>query len=218
MIDSYEALIPDYLSKEDFFRFGIEKTIYIPDEKVKQEWKKLKENINANKPIYMRGVKELAGNHLFFDFYAKLFKNDQIKRDPSNTQNPAKVIETLTGYKKSKDLRNYQLASIFGRSRNIFAFTAPWNIAYIPSILDPLLSSEAKGDLALEFQAYFMRHSYEKFKPYIDDFNKILTTRHFIQSVDDHFENLYNNNRMYDRKQTESFEEVFRKDFAPIEY
>lgn len=216
MIDSYEALIPEYLSKDDFFRFGIEKTIYIPDEKVKMQWKKLKEDIHANKEVFMRGVKEASGNHLFFDFYAQHFSNDQVKKDPSNTQNPAKVIEALTGYKKSKDLRNYQLASIFGRSRNIFAFTAPWNIVFIPSILDPLLSSEAKGHLAIEFQEHFMRHSYEKFKPYIDEFNKIMTERHFLQSVDDHFENLYNNNRMYPRKSTEQFEEIFRADFAPI--
>lgn len=218
MIDSYEALIPNYISKEDFFKFGVEKTIFIPDDKVKQEWKKLKELIQTNNPVYMRGVKEAAGNHLFFDYYAKIFNNDQVKKDPSNTQNPAKVIEALTGYKKSKDLRNYQLTSIFGRSRNILAFTAPWNIAYIPSILDPLLSAEAKGDLALEFQTYFMKHAYEKFKPYIDEFNKMLTTRQFIQSTNDHFEHLYNNNRMYDRKSTEKFEEVFRKDFEPIKF
>jgi hypothetical protein len=218
MIDSYEALLSEYMSKEEFFRFGIEKTIYIPDEKVAQEWKKLKANIQANKEVFMRGVKDASGNHLFFDFYAKLFKNDQVKRDPSNTQNPAKTIEALTGYKKSKDLRNYQLSSIFGRSRNIFAFTAPWNIVFIPSILDPLLSSESKGDLALEFQEYFMKNAYEKFKPYIDEFNKIITERHFLQAVDDHFEHLYNNNRMYDRKSTEKFEEVFREDFRPIEF
>ena len=218
MIDSYEALISDYISKDDFFRFALEKTIYIPDEKVKQEWQKLKEMIHANKTVYMRGVKDTAGNHLFFDFYAKLFKNDQVKRDPSNTQNPAKIIETLTGYKKSKDLRNYQLSSIFGRSRNIFAFTAPWNIVYIPSMLDPLLSSEARGDLADELQGKFMRHSYEKFKPYIDEFNKIITERHFLQSVDDHFEHLYNNNRMYPREATEKFEAIFREDFTPITF
>lgn len=218
MIDSYEALIPEYISKEDFFRFGLEKTIYIPEEKVKQEWELLKSNIYNNKPIYIRGVKDNSENHLFFDFYTKIFKNEQIKRDPSNTQNPAKVIEKLTGYKKSKDLKNYQLTSIFGRGRNVFAFAAPWNIAYTPSILDPLLSAEAKGDLATEFQEAFKKYTYEKFKPYIDEFNHIITEHHFLRSVDDHFEFLYNNNRLTPRAATEKFEERFREDFTPIKF
>jgi hypothetical protein len=45
MIDSYELLLTQYISKEDFFRFGLEKTIYIPTDKVEAEWQSLKNNI-----------------------------------------------------------------------------------------------------------------------------------------------------------------------------
>ena len=216
MIDAYEALIPEYLSQEDFIRYGLEKTVYIPDDKVKEGWEDLKKQINSNKKVFMRGVKDNNITRMFFDYYKDIVKNERIAKDPSNTQNPAKVIEDLSGIKKSKDLRNYQLTSIFGRSRNIFAFTAPWNIVYIPNLIDPLLSAEANNELSKEFQKDFQKNAYEKFKPQIDEFNKIVTDHHFRQSTDDYFEHLYNNNRLYPRENTEKFEEIYREDFAPI--
>jgi len=216
MLDSYEALIPEYISKEEFFRFGLEKTVYIPDSQVKQEWTALKEKIKSNKPVFMRGLKDSGSNHLFFEFYAKVFKNEQVKKDPSNTQNPAKVIEELTGLKKSKDLRNYQLASIFGKSRNILAFTAPWNIVYIPNMMDPLLGADARGDLAKEYQTLFLQHSYEKFKPYIDEFNDMLTNEHLLRMIDEHMKKLYDDS-MHKQDALIKFEEVMREELSPIE-
>jgi len=215
MLDSYEAFIPEYISKEEFFRFGLEKTIYIPDEKVKQEWKSLKERVKANKTVYMRGLKDTGSNQLFYDFYAKVFKNEQVQKDPSNTQNPTKIIEELSGYKKSKDLRNYQLTSVFGRSKNILAFTAPWNIVFIPNILDPLLSPDAKGSLAEQYQKVFFEHSFKKFKPYIDEFNDMLTNAHFLRIVDEHFQALYDDSR-HNKDAVVKFETLVRDELSPI--
>jgi len=215
MLDSYEALIPEYISKEEFFRFGLEKTIYIPDEKVKQEWKSLKERIASNKPVFMRGLKENSTNLLFFEFYHKVFKNAQARKDPSNTQSITKIIEDLSGLKKSKDLRNYQISSVFGRSRNIFAFNAPWNIVYTPNILDHLLGADARGSLAEEYQRVFFEHCFKKFRPYINEFNDILTDSHLLRRFDEHFHSLYNDSK-YNKEAVTKFEEMVREDFAPI--
>lgn len=215
MIDSYEALVGEYISKEDFFRFGVEKSIFIPEEKVKQEWKNLKEKISSNKVVYMRGLKETGGNHLFYEFYDKVVKNKHVQKDPSNTQIPAKIIEDLTGYKKSKDLRNYQLTSLFGRSRNIFAFAAPWNIVFIPNIMDPLLGPDAKGKLSEEYQRLFFEHSYKKFKSYVNEFNDIVTNMHFQRAVDEYFQRLYEDSR-HDKNAVVKFESVLRDEFSPI--
>ena len=215
MIDSYELLLSDYISKEDFFRFGLEKTIYIPDAKVEAEWQSLKKNISNNKTVFIRGFKSSTGMHMASDFYSKLFENKQVKKDPSNTQNPAKIIEKLTGYKKAKDLKNYQLTSIFGRSRNILAFCAPWNIVYIPSILDPLLSAEANTDLANEFKRRFQQHSYEKFKPYIDEFNQMISNHQFQKSMDEYFQKLFDDGH-FDKDEMIAFENIIREDFRPI--
>lgn len=217
MIDSYELLLTQYISKEDFFRFGLEKTIYIPTDKVEAEWQSLKNNIANNKAVFIRGFKTSTGMHMASDFYSKVFENKQVKKDPSNTQNPAKIIEKLTGYKKTNDLKNYQLASIFGRSRNILAFCAPWNIVYIPSILDPLLSVDAHTDLANEYKKRFMQHSYEKFKPYIDEFNEMVSNHQFKKSMDEYFQTLFDDGH-FDKKEMMAFENTIREDFAPIKF
>jgi len=217
MIDSYELLLSQYISKEDFFKFGLEKTIYIPDNKAKEEWQGLKKNIANNKTVFIRGFKSSVGMHMAADFYTKVFDNKQIKKDPSNTQNPAKIIEKLTGYKKSKDLKNYQLASVFGRSRNILAFCAPWNIVYIPSILEPLLSVEANTPLAVEFKKRFAQHAYEKFKPYIDEFNETVSNYQFQKSMDEYFQKLFDDGH-FDKKEMTIFENTIREDFAPIKF
>ncbi len=215
MIDSYELLLSDYISKEDFFSFGLEKSIYIPDAKVEAQWQSLKKDIANNKTVFMRGFKSSTSMHMSSDFYSKLFENKHVKKDPSNTQNPSKIIEKLTAYKKGKDLKNYQLSSIFGRSRNILAFCAPWNIVYIPSILDPLLSVDANTDLANEFKRRFMQHSYEKFKPYIDEFNQTLSNHQFQKSMDEYFQKLFDDGH-FDKDEMIVFENTMREDFTPI--
>lgn len=215
MIDSYELLLSQYVSKEDFFKFGLEKTIYISNDKAEIEWQNLKKNISNNKTVFIRGFKTSAGMHMAFDFYTKVFENKQIKKDPSNTQNPSKIIEKLTGYKKGKDLKNYQLTSIFGRSRNILAFCAPWNIVYIPSILDPLLSVDANTEIAKEFKRRFLQHSYEKFKPFIEEFNLMVSNHQFQKSMDEYFQKLFDDGH-FDKKEMITFENTIREDFAPI--
>jgi len=216
MLDSYEALIPEYISKEEFFRYALEKTIYIPDGKVQTEWKNLKEKVNSNKPLFMRGMKDAVGNQLFFEFYAKVLKNQQVKKDPSNTQSPTKIMEDLSGYKKSKDLRNYQLSSIFGRSKNILCFNAPWNIVYTPNILDPLLGVDARGDLATEYKKVFHSHCYEKFQPYINEFNEMVTNTHFLREMEEYIYSLYDNSK-HNRDAVEKFETILREEFSPIQ-
>jgi len=215
MLDSYEALIPEYISKEEFFRFGLEKTIYINDSKVKEGWESLKQKLKNNKPLFMRGVKDAVGNQLFYEFYTSVLKNEQVKKDPSNSQAPTKMMEDLTGYKKSKDLRNYQLNPIFSRSKNVLCFNAPWNFAYTPNILDPFLSVDAKGTLADEYKQAFQEHCYEKFKPYILEFNEMMTNTHFLRETDEYLHTLYDNS-MHKREAVEKFEISLREEIEPI--
>ena len=216
MIDSYEALIPEYISQEEFFRYGLEKTIYIPDQKVKQGWEDLKAKIKGNKALFMRGGKDAVGNQLYFEFYTRVLKNEQVKKDPSNSQAPTKMMEDLSGYKKSKDLRNYQLTTVFARSKNILCFNAPWNFVYTPNILDPLLSVDARGELAVAYKKAFQTHCYEKFKPYINEFNDMMTNTHFLRETDEYIHNLYDNS-MNKIEAVEIFEKTLREEIAPIE-
>lgn len=215
MIDAYDILLSEYVSKEDFFKFGLEKTIYIPQDKIQKDNDALKHNIKSNKPVFIRGYKNSSTMHIASDFYTKVFHFEQVKKDPSNTQNPAKLIEKLTGYKKSKDLKNYQLSSVFGRSRNIFLFSAPWNIVYIPSIFDPLLSVDNNSDIAKEYQTLFQKHCYEKFKVYVDEYNTMVRNHQFQKSMDEYFQKLFDDGH-FPKDEMIMFEETMRHDFEPI--
>lgn len=135
MIDSYEKFLTKYVSKEDFFDFGLNETIYIPIDKVEKEWSNLKNRIFENQNVFIRGFgRDAAGTHLFLKFYENIFEHSNIVKDPTNNQQPTKLLESLTGLKKNKDIRNYQVSHIFGRTKNIFTFTAPWNIIFMPKI------------------------------------------------------------------------------------
>ena len=215
MIDSYELLLSQYISKEDFFKFGLEKTIYIPNDKVEVEWQSLKKNITNNKAVFIRGFKTSTGMHMASDFYSMIFENKQVKKDPSNTQNPSKIIEKLTGYKKTKDLKNYQLTSIFGRSRNILAFCAPWNIVYIPSILDPLLSADANTELANEYKKRFMQRCFGILACRKRSFWITICNHQFQKSMDEYFQKLFDDGH-FDKDEMIAFENIIKEDFTPI--
>jgi hypothetical protein len=152
---------------------------------------------------------------MFLDFYRQVLKNERVKKDPSNSQNPSKIIESLTGYKKSKDLKNYQLASIFGCSRNIYTFCAPWNIVFVPNILDPFLNVDANSEMAKEYQILFKQHSYEKFKPYIDEYNEIVGSQHFQRKIDEYFTQQYDHS-INDKEVIARVEKIISEEIAPI--
>ena len=216
LLDSYEKFLTKYVSKEDFFDFGLSETIYIPTDKVEKEWANLKNRIFENENVFIRGFgRDAAGTHLFLNFYEKVFQNNNIVKDPTNNQQPTKLLESLTGLKKNKDIRNYQVSHIFGRTKNIFTFTAPWNMVFMPKLLDPFTGHEAKGDMIDEYQKLFQQQSYDKFKPFIDEFNDIITDTNLVQSIESYFEELHDNNE--DTKMVKKFEKAVREEFSPIE-
>lgn len=216
MIDSYEKFLTKYVPKEDFFDFGLNETIYIPIDKVEKEWSNLKNRIFENQNVFIRGFgRDAAGTHLFLKFYKNIFEHSNIVKDPTNNQQPTKLLESLTGLKKNKDIRNYQVSHIFGRTKNIFTFTAPWNIVFMPKILDPFTGHEAKGDMIDEYQKLFQQQSYDKFKYFIDEFNHIITDTKLVKNIEDYFEELHNSSE--DKKIITKFEKAVREEFSPIE-
>ena len=78
----------------------------------------------------------------------------------------------MSGYYKSKKskpelIRNYQFSHIFGRTKNIYLFTTPWSIVYLPKVIGPFAGHEAKGNMVKEYQAMFQQKSYAYFKDLI---------------------------------------------------
>ena len=101
----------------------------------------------------------------------------------------------MTGFSKTKNakynlIKNYQVSHIFGRTKNIYLFTAPWNIAYLPKIVDPFSGHEAKGEMAKEFQKLLKLNTYNRFKNLIEDYNQIISTSNFQEKINEYIENI----------------------------
>lgn len=230
MRDSYERFLSKgYISKDQLFKFGLEETIYAPTEKANDVWKELKEKIKNNEPVFMRRFGQNSnGSHLYQELYRNILHNKNVKIDVNNNNEPAKIIKNMTGYSKEKKLQNqktkdpkykfiqnYQISHIFGRTKNIYAFTAPWNIAYIPKIIDPFTGHEAKGELVVEYQTMFQEKSFTYFKPLIDDYNQIITDKTFQTRIDEYFRKL-RDKKAYPEDEITKLIDSIRVELTPI--
>lgn len=211
-----------YISKEQFFEFGLKETIYAPIEKAEREWMLLKNRIKNNEEVFIRGFgRDANGTHLFQELYNRLVGNSNVKKDPTNNAEPTKIIRELTGYSKTKNskyelIRNYQISHIFGRTKNIYAFTAPWNIVYMPKMLDPFTGHEAKGNMIDEYTILFQKQGYEQFAKLIDDFNEIITSSNFKAKLSYSLNEL-SEDKSFESKDIEKLKMAVNNEFMPIE-
>jgi hypothetical protein len=123
--------------------------------------------------------------------------NENVLIDKNNNTEPTKLIRSLTGYTKTKTskfdmVQNYQISHVFGRTKNVFAFTAPWNLVYLPKLLDPFTGHEAKGSMVDEFTQLFQKQIFNKFESMIADFNQLMSNDEFNDNITEYFERLAN--------------------------
>jgi hypothetical protein len=165
----------ELFSKEKFFQFGIDNIITIEIDKAKIEWEYLKKRIrNKDNDLFVRSSgRNGAGNDDLKRFYKEIF-GIQINIDPTNNQKPRKLIDALSGYEINKNIQNYQTSHVFGNTKNVYCFVAPWNIVLLPKIIDPLTGHEAKGTFVAEFQNLFKKTIFDKFKECIEEYNLLI--------------------------------------------
>ena len=172
--------------------------------------------------MFIRGFGRNAnGTDLYKNLYQRLVDNSNVKKDPTNNSEPRKLIERLTNYSKTKKpkyelIRNYQVSHVFARTKNIYAFTAPWNIAYMPKILDPLTGHEAKGDMVIEYTSRFQTQTYKKFSSLIDDFNEIMSSERFTNNLSECLHGLESSGS-FKKKDVERLRISVKNEFLPIE-
>lgn len=223
MRDAYIQFFDEgYISKEQFFNFGLKETIYSSYDKAEIEWNLLKNRIYSNEKVFIRGFgRDASGTHLFQAFYERLLNNYHVEKDPTNNSEPAKLIRALTGYSKTKSsklelIRNYQISHVFGRTKNVFAFTAPWNIVYMPKILDPFTGHEAKGDMIDEYTFLFQKQCYDNFEKFIEEFNEIMISSIFKERMGESLDTL-SLDTSYNIKELEKLKKAVDNEFCPIE-
>lgn len=185
--DSYYDFMNHFgIKPKELFEWGMQAIIFPPDDKVETEWKNLKDRINNNSEVYIRGYgRDAHGTQLYLDFYKYLFKNSNVRKDPTNNNKPTSNLKKMTGLGRNKEIYNYQVSHIWGKTKNVFLFEAPWNICYTPKIIDPFTGHETKGDLPEEFKQYFFEYSQKKYRKYILDYNHIISSLEINKNLEE---------------------------------
>lgn len=174
--DGYKEFFETFkIADEAFLEFAKKSIILISQDKAIKEWDDLKSKIKSNtESVYVRSYgRNGSNNHLYKEAYQKFFQC-KIEVDPSNNLYPTNVLQKLTGFnKKGKkaNIRNYQVSHIFGLTKNPYAFCAPWNIAFIPKILDPFTGHESKSHLTDRVSGILRELAIKEYGKLIEEYN-----------------------------------------------
>jgi hypothetical protein len=179
MKDAYDNLFKKY-NKDKFFADSLEAIIYIDTNKITSNWQETLKKLKNNEELFIRGFgRDAKGTNAFLTLYRYLFSNNKIRKDPTNNNEPTKIITNLTGLNKKLNsdnetqqrIQNYQVSHLFGKTKNPLLFTAAWNIAYIPKYIDPFTGHETQGSYSSEFKKLFDKKNFDKFHDFINEYN-----------------------------------------------
>lgn len=228
MKDSYEIFIEKFaIDREALIQFGIEETIKIDEEKTAIEWENLKLRIVGSiaEPVFFRGAgRDAKTTALYLDLFNTIFPKGTFLKDSTNNAQPKKLLEQHTKYKRSKkkvkgyeQLLNYQVSHIFGRTKNPYAFTAPWNVVYLPKIMDPFTGHESSGEIRDKFSQEFKQYFLAQYAVQIAEFNQLMEELKqlidsYLETVDFKFDA-----EEYTPNMLKKFKENVLKEFAIID-
>ncbi|MBP3313249.1 MAG: hypothetical protein J6K84_01120 [Oscillospiraceae bacterium] len=214
-MDAYQSFMEAFdIHKEQLFDWGIKNTVFPSTDKVEDAWNNLLYRIYNNQEVYIRGYgRNGHATSLYKDFYSFLLGNEHVKEDPTNNSRPKRNIEKITGLKRNQNIFNYQVSHIFGCTKNVFLFEAPWNVCYVPKILDPFTGHEAKGTYISEYQEIFKKEALSRYKKYIDEYNLIVEKLQIRGKVEEYIQKLP---KEVEDKQIQQFKEDCLGEFSFI--
>lgn len=186
-IDSYAKFLERFnIDKKSLYQFGVEETKLPEIDVIWKEWINLKKRVFNNEEVYIRGAgRDAKGTPIYLEFYKYLFSNSNVKKDPTNNMKPQQIIQSLTGYRRNANIFNYQVSHIFGMTKNPLLFEAPWNLALVPKLIDPLTGHETKGNWPVEYQHYFFEHIHKRYSEFIEDYNDIVLSLKLEEKLDE---------------------------------
>ena len=132
------------------------------------------------------------------DLYQQAGFKANIRLDRTNNARPQQLMKSMTCYRIGRNdsdkcigIQNYKLSHIWGYTKNIYLFEAPWNIMYTPAVVDPLTGHETSDNKlkCLLKQKIFELVS-EKYSIFIDWYNEQLSNdvriKEFIKICNKH--------------------------------
>ena len=187
-IDGYVLFFKEFLNETDgdvifskLWKFAEQSMKCVDDENVKKSWKNLCDSIeNKHSDVFVRnyGRESQKNQRLLKEFYKFLFgESFEVNIDKTNNAKPREMLSKYTDYsvterkKNKKILKNFQTSHVFAKTKNCFAFTAPWNVVYLPKILDPFTGHEAKGEIKIKFERELQKYFCKKYETQIREFN-----------------------------------------------
>ncbi|MDO4317593.1 MAG: hypothetical protein Q4C48_05220 [Lachnospiraceae bacterium] len=150
---------------------------------------------------------------MYLELYKYLFHNSHVEKDASNNTQPHRLIRQLTGLKRNYNVYNYQVSHIWGRTKNIFLFEAPWNLCYTPKIIDPFTGHETQGPWGIEYKELFLSRARERYQPFLDDYNELLETLNILPRVQEYLLSLHD--LLPEKEWTQFSKDVFAE-LSPI--
>ncbi len=211
MKEAYQNFFEHFkIDFEDIIKFGIElDTIYPEPHKIKGEWHQLIDDVQNNKEVYIRGYgRDAKGTYLYQELFKILLENTNIKKDSTNNAKPTQLLQNITDFSKTikKDnakkekIINYQVTHIFGRTKNPFLFTAPWNIVWKSKVLDPFTGHESKGDNTEKYKIAFIKKAKELYSEFISEYNSLALKYFSEENLNKAFEKILENEPNIDKK------------------
>jgi hypothetical protein len=188
MKDGYMDILKQLnVEEEAFIETGLKNIIdsSIKRDKAKKEWMWLVNRVETGEDkVYVRNYGRGSNSKEWVKFLKTIFPNSDLHVDQTNNDHPKRLISLLTDfstkeYKSERNshkelLLNYRVSHVFGKTKNPLAFTAPWNIVYLPTMFDPLTGHESSGDLSAKFSKHLKKRIYCIFKDEINHFNKLM--------------------------------------------
>lgn len=204
MRDSYKIFFEYFkIDFKEVINFGVEiDTIYPDPDEIQTEWKKLVDSITSGEEVYIRGYgRDAHGTDLFKELYIILLGNQKIKKDSTNNAKPTQLLQRITSFSKTikkdngkrKKINNYQVTHIFGRTKNPFLFTAPWNLVWKSKILDPFTGHESKGESTDEYKIVFQEKAKKLYADFITEYNELAAEYFSPEKIDDAFKQMQSN-------------------------
>ena len=183
--DGYDIFLKRFkISPDELIDFGLSNIYSCSEELAAQEWESLKHSLKNGDEVFIRRYgRNIKSNQLIEFFYQQLFPMAKITADPTNNSAPRKKIEEWTKKMKNpskkkldggfQKIRNFQVSHVFGQTKNPLLFQAPFNIIYLPKIMDPFTGHEASGEINELFIVKLHHYIVQKYYPIILDFNNI---------------------------------------------
>lgn len=163
--------------------YGLEHSVFAPRDYAIRQWRGLKEVLLGNGRLHIRMVERNDPEFVFYGrLYQNLFGNTNIEPDRNGNYYPKRNLSTAVGWRvgihpdlETGYLVNYQTSHVLtGRTHNPLLYSAVWNIAFTPKLIDPFTGEEAHGEIVEMFHEAFSARVHGLFGECIEDYNSFV--------------------------------------------